>query len=311
VPKSLLRIADLGTADVDHLLDRAASFKKEPKQSRELLAGESVVLYFAKPSTRTRLSFATAVHRLGGMPIPVGPAELQMGRGETVEDTARVVSRMARVFVARTFEDEQLVRFDRAATIPVVNALTDGHHPCQALADLMTMRERFGRLKGLSIAYVGAGNNVTHSLMEAAALVGANIRVGTPPALAPRQDIVERASAIAAERGAKVELVHDAAAAVAGADVIYTDTWLSMGEPEAEHGARVEALAKFQVNAALMGHARPAAIFLHCLPAHRGEEVTDEVADSRASLVFDQAENRLHTTVAILEAVVNGTLTGS
>lgn len=311
MPKSLLRIADLGKTDVERLLDRAASFKKEPRQNRDLLTGESVVLYFAKPSTRTRLSFATAVHRLGGIPITVGPAELQMGRGETVEDTARVVSRMARVFVARTFEDEQLVRFDRAASIPVVNALTDGHHPSQALADLMTMRERFGRLAGLSIAYVGAGNNVTHSLMEAAALVGANIRVGTPPELAPRADVVESAALVASRNGGKVEIVHDAGEAVAGADVIYTDTWLSMGEPEAEHDARVEALASFQVNAELMGRAQPNAVFLHCLPAHRGEEVTDEVADSRASLVFDQAENRLHTTVAILEAVVNGTLTGS
>lgn len=311
MPKSLLRIADLGPSDVERLLDRADSFKKSPKQSGDLLVGESVVLYFAKPSTRTKLSFATAVHRLGGVPIAVGPAELQMGRGESVEDTARVVSRLARVFVARTFEDEQLVRFDRAATIPVVNALTDGHHPCQALADLMTLREHFGRLRGLSIAYVGAGNNVTHSLIEAAALAGVNIRVGTPPALAPSPEIVERASAIAQSHGATVELVHDAAQAVAGADAIYTDTWLSMGEPEEEHDARVRALASFQVNAALMGRAQPTAVFLHCLPAHRGEEVTDEVADSRASLIFDQAENRLHTTVAVLEAVVRGTLTGA
>lgn len=311
MPKSLLRIADLGESDVERLLDRADSYKREPKQSRDLLVGESVVLYFAKPSTRTRLSFATAVHRLGGMPIAVGPAELQMGRGETVEDTARVMSRMARVFVARTFEDEQLVRFDRAASIPVVNALTDGHHPCQAIADLMTLRERFGKLRGLSIAYVGAGNNVTHSLMEAAALAGANIRVGTPPSLAPSEEVVERARAIGARNGARVEVVHDAAQAVEGADVVYTDTWLSMGEPEAERDARIEALASFQVNAELMGRARPTAVFLHCLPAHRGEEVTDEVADSRASLVFDQAENRLHTTVAILEAVIRGTLVGA
>jgi ornithine carbamoyltransferase len=310
VPKSLLRIADLGADDLTRLVDRAASFKADPKQRRDLLAGESVVLYFAKPSTRTRISFETAVHRLGGIPIGVGPTDLQMGRGETVEDTARVISRFARVFVARTFLDEELERFDRAASIPVVNALTDGHHPCQAIADLLTLRERFGKLAGLTLAYVGAGNNVTHSLMEAAALAGMHVRVGTPATLAPDAAVVAHARSLAASRGVRIELFDSAAEAVAGADAVYTDTWLSMGEPDAERASRVVALAPFQVNQALMAQANPEAVFLHCLPAHRGEEVTDEVADGPASVIFPQAENRLHTSMAILEAVVERTLRG-
>jgi ornithine carbamoyltransferase len=310
VPKSLLRIADLGAGDVARLLDRAASYKANPQQGRQLLAGSSVVLYFAKPSTRTRVSFETAVHRLGGLPITVGPTDLQMGRGETIEDTARVLSRMARIFVARTFRDEDLERFDAAATIPVVNALTDGHHPCQAIADLLTLRERFGQLAGLTVAYVGAGNNVTHSLMEAAALSGVHVRVATPASLAPDPQVVARARALAAPRGTSVEVVADARLAVRGADAVYADTWLSMGDPEGEREARMAALMPFQVDAALMAEAKPGTVFLHCLPAHRGEEVTSEVADGPASLIFDQAENRLHTSVAILEAVARGELTG-
>lgn len=310
MPKSLLRIADLGADDVARLVDRAASFKKDPKQRRDLLAGESVVLYFAKPSTRTRISFETAVHRLGGIPIGVGPTDLQMGRGETVEDTARVISRFARVFVARTFLDEELERFDRAASIPVINALTDGHHPCQAIADLLTLRERFGKLEGLTLAYVGAGNNVTSSLMEAAALAGVHVRVGTPAKLPPDAAVVDRARALGASRGVRIELFESAAEAVTGADAVYTDTWLSMGDPDVERAMRVVKLAPFQVNEALMARANPGAVFLHCLPAHRGEEVTDEVADGPASLIFPQAENRLHTSMAILEAVVERTLRG-
>lgn len=310
MPKSLLRIADLGAGDVARLVERAESFKADPRQQRDLLAGESVVLYFAKPSTRTRISFETAVHRLGGIPIGVGPGDLQMGRGETVEDTARVISRFARVFVARTFLDLELERFDRAASIPVVNALTDGHHPCQAIADLLTLKQRFGKLEGLTLAYVGAGNNVTHSLMEAAALAGVHVRVGTPASLPPDPQVVARARELAAVHGVTVELFHDAASAVRGADAVYTDTWLSMGDPDVERAMRVVALAPFQVNEALMAHAAGHAVFLHCLPAHRGEEVTDAVADGAASLIFDQAENRLHTSMAILEAVVGGELRG-
>jgi ornithine carbamoyltransferase len=311
VLRSLLRVADLTPADLRKVLDRALEFKKNPRLSPELLRGESVTLYFNKPSTRTRLSFETAVYRLGGFPIGVGPNDLQMGRGETIEDTARVVSRYSRAFVTRTYQDEEIARFSRAASIPVINALTDGHHPCQALADMLTLRERFGDLSGLELAYVGAGNNVTHSLMEACALLGVNIRVATPRELVPDAEVVARARALAKDNGATITLGADPAELVAGADAVYTDTWLSMGDPYEERAQRAKTLAPYQVNAALMGRAKKTAIFLHCLPAHRDEEVTNEVADSAQSVIFDQAENKLHTSMAILEALVLGVLEGA
>jgi ornithine carbamoyltransferase len=308
--KDLLRVRDLTAGDLALVLARARAYKRAPRLSPYLLRGESVTLYFKKASTRTRLSFETAVHRLGGLPIVVGPNDLQMGRGETVEDTARVVSRYSRAFVTRTFEDDEVARFARAASIPVINALTDGHHPCQALADLMTLEERFGGLRGLTLAYVGAGNNVTHSLMEAAALAGVHMKVATPGHLGPDPDVVDGARKAACASGATLEVGDDPRAAVAGADAIYTDTWLSMGDPEHERLERARALEPYRVDAAMMAGAKSTAIFLHCLPAHRGEEVTDEVADSARSAIFDQAENKLHTSMAILDALVSGSLEG-
>lgn len=308
--KDLLRTADLAPDDVIDLLNAAAAAKRRPSEHRDELAGESVVLYFAKPSTRTRLSFETAVARLGGVPVAVGGDQLQLGRGETIEDTARVVSRYAAAFVIRTFDHRDVERFASAATIPVVNALTDLHHPCQSLADLMTLRERFGRLEGLRIAYLGDGNNVCHSLMEACALAGCRIKVAAPPQLAPRPDIVTTARAIAAETGARVEVTTDPVAAVEGADAVYTDVWLSMGTSESERAARAAALTGYQVTETLFAHAAPNAVFLHCLPAHRGDEVTAEVIDGPRSLVWEQAENRLHTSVALLDALVHRSLKG-
>jgi ornithine carbamoyltransferase len=301
-------VADLSSAELAAVIERALDYKREPARSPDLLRGRSVTLYFNKPSTRTRISFETAVFRLGGLPVTVGPNDLQMGRGETVEDTARVISRYSAAFVTRTFADDEVGRFARAASIPVINALTDGHHPCQALADLMTVQERLGKLRGLTLAYVGAGNNVVHSLLEACALAGVNMRVGTPAQYPADPTIVAHASAIAKTTGARIEVGEDAATAVAGVDVVYTDTWLSMGDPPDERRQRVELLAAYQVNAALMAKAKPRAIFLHCLPAHRGEEVTDEVADSPESAIFDQAENKLHTSMAVLDALVTGTI---
>jgi len=308
--RSLLRVRDLSGADLRALLGRARAHKEDPLGARDLLSGASVPLYFEKPSTRTRLSFETAVHRLGGLPIVVGPNDLQMGRGESVEDTARVISRYARVFVARTFSDDHLARFARASTIPVINALTDGHHPSQAIADLFTIEQRFGSLDGLTVAYVGAGNNVAHSLMEACALVGVHFRAATPPHLAPDPEVVSAARALAEASGASLDVGPDAEAAVRGADAVYTDTWLSMGDPEEERQARAVALTPYRVDGDLMALAKPHAIFMHCLPAHRGDEVTNEVADSRASVIFDQAENKLHTAMAILEGLVRRTLEG-
>ncbi len=308
--RSFLRVSDLTPQDLAWVLDRAAAYKAEPRRSEELLKGQSVTLYFNKPSTRTRISFETAVHRLGGLPVMVGPNDLQMGRGETIEDTARVISRYSRAFVTRTYADDEIARFSRAASIPVINALTDGHHPCQALADLMTLRERFGKLEGLVVTYVGAGNNVTHSLMEACCLAGAHVRVATPAGYVADPAVVEHARAIA-QRGATVELFSDPRDAVKNADCVYTDTWLSMGDPYEERVTRAQALTPYRVDAALLGHAKPTAVFLHCLPAHRGEEVTDEVADSAQSMIFDQAENKLHTSMAVLDALVTGSLSGS
>jgi ornithine carbamoyltransferase len=307
----LLRVADLSARDVARVLDLSDAFKRHPPRSATLLHGAAVVLYFAKPSTRTRISFETAIHRLGGVPVTVGPNDLQIGRGETIEDTARVVSRMSRAFVARTFADDELARFARAASIPVVNALTDGHHPCQALADLMTVRERFGRTEGLTMAYVGAGNNVTHSLMEACALAGMHVRVGTPKEYLPDPAVVEAARVLASRHGVTLTLTDDPAAAVDGVDAIYTDTWLSMGDPPSEREERIARLSPFQVNGELFARAKPTAIFMHCLPAHRGEEVTDDVADSPRSVIFDQAENRLHTSLGILEMLVTHSFEGS
>ena len=308
VARSFLRVTDLSPQELQLVIDRALAYKTTPRRSPDLLRGQSVTLYFNKPSTRTRISFETAVHRLGGLPVTVGPNDLQMGRGETVEDTARVISRYSAAFVTRTYADDEIARFARAASIPVINALTDGHHPCQALADLLTLRERFGKLEGLTLAYVGAGNNVVHSLLEASALAGMNMRVAAPARYPADPAIVEGARRLAEKSGARIEITESAAEAVDGVDAVYTDTWLSMGDPYEERKQREQVLAPYQVNAALMKRAKPSAVFLHCLPAHRDEEVTNEVADSAQSVIFDQAENKLHTSMAILDLLVSGAI---
>ena len=309
--KDLLRIADLSPDDLAHLLRFGDGVRHDPHQHGSLLRGHTVVLYFAKPSTRTRLSFASAVTRLGGVPQVVGPSELQLGRGETVEDTARVVSRFARAFVIRTFADDDVARFARAATIPVVNALTDLHHPCQALADLLTLHRWFGRLSGLRLAYVGDGNNVAHSLLEACALSGIDIAVASPPGYEPEPAVVATAERLAGASGSEVVVANDPQLAVRGANAVYTDVWLSMGDSEAERAARLEALRPYRVDEALMAIADRDAVFMHCLPAHRGEEVAAEVIDGPRSVVFDQAENRMHTAQALLRALLLGELVGA
>lgn len=306
--KDLLRIADLTVLDLHLLIDLAADFKASPHRRPGTLHGDTVVLYFAKPSTRTRLSFETAVTRLGGVPVAVGPDELQLGRGESIEDTARVVSGYASAMAVRTFADDDVRRLAAAATIPVINALTDGHHPCQSLADLLTLRERFGQLAGLRVAYVGDGNNVAHSLMEACALTGIDITVATPPGYEPRTDILTDAQGLARMSGSIVRTTHDPLEAVAGADAVYTDVWLSMGDADEERAARRQAFGPYQVDADLFAAASPEAIFLHCLPAHRGEEVTADVIDGTRSKVFSQAHNRLPTEMAVLYSLTRGLL---
>lgn len=308
--KDLLQITDLTAADLVSLLDLSDQIKNQPYEFRTLLTHEAVFAYFTKPSTRTRVSLAEAVARLGGQTQFFGPADLQLGRGETIEDTAAVVSRYTKLVVIRTFSHQEVARFAAAASVPVVNALTDLHHPCQALADMMTIRARLGGPAGLKVVYVGAGNNVAHSLMEAGALLGCEVIVSTPSTLRPNPSLTEAAASLAADHGGSVSVVEDPMAAVAGADVVYTDVWLSMGEDETTRAERIGLLTPYQVNATLMGAAKPGALFMHCLPAHRGEEVTDEVMDGPQSVVLDQAENRLHTEQALIVALIEKRLEG-
>jgi ornithine carbamoyltransferase len=309
--KDLLRIADLTPEDLGHLLSLSELVADDPHGWPELLDGEAVVCYFAKPSTRTRLSFGSAVTRLGGVPEIVNGNELQLGRGETIEDTAGVISRYAKAFVIRTFSDDDVRRFAAAASIPVVNALTDGHHPCQALADLLTLRQHFGGLEGLRLAYLGDGNNVAHSLMEACALAGIDVVVATPEGFEPDAEVVATAAALARRGGSTVELSHEPLEAVTDADAVYTDVWVSMGDDEDERAARSEVLAPFQVDERIMAEAGNDAVFMHCLPAHRGQEVAAAVIDGPQSVVLDEAENRMHTAQALLIALLEGRLQGA
>jgi ornithine carbamoyltransferase len=308
--KDLLRTIDLTSADLKYLLNRARKFKEKPHARRSLLSGESVCLYFAKPSTRSRISFETAVARLGGAPIILNPTDMQLGRGETIEDTARVVSRYARAFAMRSYSDDEMARFARAASIPVINLLTDGNHPCQSVADLLTVLERRGTLRNCRIAYLGAGNNVAVSLMEACALAGADAVIASPKEYTVAPAIVEAARAVAAENGCEIVITDDPEEASRGADVLYTDVWLSMGDAESERETRRRAFLPYQVTKRLMGLAKPDALFMHCLPAHRGEEVTEEVLEGPQSVVFDQAENRLPSSMAVLFALLERKLAG-
>ena len=309
--KDYLRISALSRHDLELLLDLSAELKDHPHRYAGLLRNEVVAMDFTKPSTRTRVSFTVAISRLGGTPEMLGPADLQLGRGETIEDTARVLSRYVKAFVIRTFSDEEVGRFAAASTIPVINALTDGHHPCQALADLLTIREKLGRLDGVRIAYVGDGCNTIHSLMEAGALAGMQVVVATPPGYEPDAEVVETARTIALQNRASVEVTNDVRAAVAGADVVYTDVWLSMGVDASEKEARVRAFEPYRITDDLMALTETGSIFMHCLPAHRGEEVSAQVIDGFRSVVFDQAENRLCTEQAVLVALLTGRLEGA
>jgi ornithine carbamoyltransferase len=297
--RDFLAIESLTTKELHALLDRAAKMKAD-RRPTDVLAGRSIGMIFEKPSTRTRVSFEVAMTELGAHAVVLNASELQLGRGETVEDTARVLARYLHALVVRTFEHDRLERLARWADIPIINALSDLMHPCQALADLQTVHERFGRLQGLTLTYVGDGNNVAHSLLTGCALAGMNVRVATPPGYEPISQIVKRAEEIAATTGARVTVTTDAAAAADGADVLYTDVWASMGQ-EREAEERRLIFAPYQVNDSLVARAAPNAVVMHCLPAHRGEEITDDVIEGPQSVVWDQAENRLHAQKALLE----------
>jgi ornithine carbamoyltransferase len=304
-PSDLLRIADLSATQLNELLDLAAEMKKGPSRWTTAAHGPAVACLFDKPSTRTRVSFEVAAHRLGMLPIMLRPDELQLGRGEPLADTARVLSGYTAAIVVRTFAQATLEELADAASIPVVNALTDDHHPCQALADLLTLRRHYGYLKGMRLAYVGDGNNVAHSLMEAGALSGMHVRVATPRGYEPHSDVIGTTTELADAHGGSVTVVHDPRSAVVDADAVYTDVWVSMGE-DAEHERRLWDLQAYQVNDTLMGAAAPHAVFMHCLPAHRGLEVTAEVIDGPSSIVWEQATNRLPTAQAALHTLIGG-----
>ncbi|GGI07504.1 ornithine carbamoyltransferase [Egicoccus halophilus] len=310
-PDDLLSIDDLSAEQLLQVLDVADRLKADRGErlaadsdlAHGALRGRTVALLFEKPSTRTRVSFQVAVTELGGQPLPLSSAELQLGRGETVADTGAVLSRYVHAIVVRTFAQQRLEELADGASIPVVNALTDLEHPCQAVADLQTFREAHGDFHGRALAYVGDGNNVAHSLLLAGAKVGLSVRVGHPEGHAPDAGIVTRARQLAADTGATIEVTTDPVAAVAGADAVYTDVWASMGQ-EAEAAERAARFVPYRVTEQLLAHAATDAVFLHCLPAHRGEEVTAEVIDGPASRVFDQAENRLHAQKALLAGLL-------
>ena len=300
--KDFLTLLEFNPPDLNSVLYLAARLKRERDRGigREALAGKSAALILEKPSTRTRVSFQVAVAELGGHPITLGANELQLGRGETVEDTARVLSRYVHFIMARVNRHVDLVRLARASTIPVVNGLSELHHPVQVLADLLTLREHKGSLRGLRVAWVGDGNNVCNSWAVGAALSGINFVAATPKGFEPSRLVLREARGIAKEIGGNVSTVTDPAAAVKDADCVVTDTFVSMGF-EAERERRTAAfLPAYQVDSRLMALAKRDAIFQHCLPAHRGEEVTADVIDGPQSVVFDEAENRLHTTKALL-----------
>ncbi|HJV05462.1 MAG TPA: ornithine carbamoyltransferase [Actinomycetota bacterium] len=297
--RDFLSIDDLTPVELEHLLTLSGKVKASPDDYAGRLNGKAVALIFEKPSTRTRVSFEVAVASMGGHPLALSSSELQLGRGETIEDTGRVLSRYVDAIVLRTFGQERLVALAEGASVPVVNSLSDHEHPCQILADLLTVFEHKGSLPGRTLAYLGDGNNVAHSLLLGGAKSGMRVRVGTPEGFEPDQSVVRRSEEIAAEMGGGVEITNDPSGAASGADVLYTDVWASMGQ-EGEHDARVRIMEPCRLDAEMVARAAPDAIVMHCLPAHRGEEITDEVIDGPRSVVWDQAENRLHTQKALL-----------
>jgi len=294
-----LSVDDLSHDELTYLLDLADTLKADRSMHTSALAGRSVALIFEKSSTRTRVSFEVGVAQLGGHPLALGSTDLQLGRGETIEDTGRVLSRYVDAIVLRTFEQERLELLAGASSVPVVNSLSDFEHPCQAIADLQTARARLGDLTGRTVTYLGDGNNVTHSLLIAGAKVGMHVRAATPPGFEPIPMVVQRAAEIAAETGGSVEVVNDPKAASEGAHILYTDVWASMGQ-EAEADERALVFPAYQLNQGLVDVAADDVIVMHCLPAHRGQEITDEVIDGPRSVVWDQAENRLHSQKALL-----------
>jgi len=311
--KDLLRTADLSRADVDLLLDTAADFAKNPLRSKDALAHKSVAIYMTKPSTRTRLSSETAVTHLGGTPIFIRGDELQLGRGETIADTARIISGYCDALIIRTFAQADVDELGANATIPVINALTDDDHPTQLLADWLTIRESFGSdITGRKFVYLGDGNNMSHAWLTMGAIMGAHVVAATPTGKwAPNADVVAKAKEIASRTGATIEVTNDPESAAQGASALYTDVWMSMGDPEAERAEKMKVLAPFAVTESLMALTAKDSIFMHCLPAHRGEEVAASVIDGNKSGIWREAYHRRTTIQALLYHLTRGELKGN
>ena len=311
--KDLLRTEHLCRADVDLLLDTAADFAKNPLRSNTALSNKTVAIYMTKPSTRTRLASETAVAHLGGTPIFIRGDDLQLGRGETIADTAKIISGFCDALIIRTFKQSDVDELGAHSSIPVINGLTDDDHPTQLLADWVTIRENFGKdIKGRKFVYLGDGNNMTHAWLIMGAIMGAHVVAATPDGKwAPDAAVVARAKAIAAKSGATIEVTTDAEAAAKGASVLYTDVWMSMGDPEAERAEKMKALAPYAVTENLMKLTEKDSIFMHCLPAHRGEEVEASVIDGPKSVIWREAYHRRTTIQALLYHLTRGELKGA
>ncbi|UCG77757.1 MAG: ornithine carbamoyltransferase [Nitrospirota bacterium] len=297
--RDFLRVSDLTKDEISALIDRAIELKSGKDASACPLIGKSVGLIFEKSSTRTRVSFEVGIYQLGGQSISLNPKEIQLGRGETISDTAKVLSRYLHAIIIRTFGHDRIAEFAENSTIPVINGLSDDHHPCQILADLMTIKERKGKIEGIRVAYIGDVNNVTNSLIEAASILGFELVIACPEGHEPSYEVLDYAR----ENKGDIIVLRDPREAAGKADVIYTDVWVSMGQ-EAESEAKKDRLKGYQINSDLLSCSNRDVTVLHCLPAHRGEEITDEVMDGPNSAVFDQAENRLHSQKALMEFLV-------
>ena len=303
--KSLASLYDLTREEIEEILKTSESLKFQllRGEERPLLKGKTLAMIFEKPSTRTRVSFEVGMWQLGGYALYLSTTDLQLGRGETIADTAQTLSRYVNGIMARVFAHQTILDLVKYSRVPVINGLSDFTHPCQGLADLFTIYEKKGRLRGLKLAYVGDGNNVAHSLLYGCSKVGMNITLACPKGYEPHPEVVSGAKEEGKRSSCKVEVAKDPKEAVREADIIYTDVWASMGK-EKEYEKRVKIFRPYQVNAKLIKEAKKDYLFMHCLPAHRGEEVTDEVADSKNSIIFDQAENRLHTQKALLALIL-------
>jgi ornithine carbamoyltransferase len=300
--KDLISLNLLSTDEVNLIIAESDKMKNGPRNT-DYLKGKTLAMIFEKSSTRTRVSFETGIYQLGGMGMYFSSKDLQMGRGETIHDTAKVLSRYVDGIMARTFAYKTVLDLAKYSTVPVINGLTDYDHPCQILSDLFTIYEKKGSLKDLTISYIGDGNNVLHSLIQGCVKVGMNIYYSSPGGYTPLPEVVREAKAVAEETGSEIKHITDPIEAVKDADVIYTDVWVSMGQ-EKENEKRLKDLKPYQLNSVLISKARKDVLIMHCLPAHRGDEITDEVIDGPNSIVFDQAENRLHTQKAIMKLLM-------